>query len=63
VRKEVLRRIKEGRNILHTIIIREANWIGHILRRKCLLKHVFEGKTEGRMEVTGRQERRQAATG
>jgi hypothetical protein len=23
-------------------------WIGHILRRNCLLKHVIEGKIEGR---------------
>jgi hypothetical protein len=28
----------------------KANWISHILCRKCLLKHV----TEGRMEVMGR---------
>jgi hypothetical protein len=26
---------------------RKANWIGHILRRNCHLKHVTEGKTEG----------------
>jgi hypothetical protein len=30
------------------------NWIGHILRRNCLLKHVIEGKLEGRIEMTGR---------
>jgi hypothetical protein len=29
--------------------------IGHILLRKCLLKHVIEGKIEGRIEVTGRR--------
>ena len=23
---------------------RKVNWIGHIFRRNCLLKHVFEGK-------------------
>jgi hypothetical protein len=28
------------------------------LSRKCLLKHVIEGKIEGRIEVTGRRERR-----
>jgi hypothetical protein len=35
--------------------MRKANWIGHILHRNCLLKHVIEGKTEGRIEVTGRR--------
>ena len=35
-----------------------ANWIGHILRIKCLLKHVIEGKMEGAIEVTGRKGRR-----
>jgi hypothetical protein len=29
----------------------------HILRRNCLLKQVIEGKTEGRIDVTGRRER------
>jgi hypothetical protein len=27
---------------------RKANWIGHILHRNCLLKHLIEGKIEGR---------------
>jgi hypothetical protein len=49
---------KEERNILHTIKRRKANWIGHILRRNCLLKHVIEGKLEGRIEMTGRCGRR-----
>jgi replicative superfamily II helicase len=56
--KEVLRRVKEERNILHTIKRRKANWIGHILRRNCLLKHVIEGKLEGRIEMMGRRGRR-----
>ena len=34
---------------------RRANWIGHILRRNCHLKHVIEGKIEGRIEVMGRR--------
>jgi hypothetical protein len=38
--------------------LRRANWTGHILCRNCFLKHVIEGKTEVRVEVTGRQERR-----
>jgi hypothetical protein len=45
VRNEAaLHRVKVERNILHTIKRREANWIGHVLRRNCLLKHVIEGK-------------------
>ena len=36
---------------------RKATWIGHILRRNCLLKHVIEGKIAGRIEVTRRRER------
>jgi hypothetical protein len=56
--EEVLRRVKEERNILHPIKRRKANWIGHISRRNCLLKHVIEGKLEGRIEMTGRRGRR-----
>ena len=35
--EEVLLRVKEQRNILHEIRKWKANWIGHILRRNCLL--------------------------
>jgi hypothetical protein len=56
--EEVLHRVKEERNILHTIKRRKANWIAHILRRNCLLKHVIEGKLEGRIELTGRRGRK-----
>jgi len=45
--EEVLRRVKEGRNILHIAKRRKANWIGHILSRSYLLEHVIEGKIEG----------------
>jgi len=55
---EVLHRVEEVRNILHTVNRRKANWIGHILCRNCLLEHVIEGKVEGRMEVTERLGRR-----
>jgi len=37
---------------------RKANWIGHILRRNCLLQRVIEGKIIGEIEVTGRRGRR-----
>jgi hypothetical protein len=40
--EEALHRVEEERNILHTIKRRKANWIGHLLRRNCLLKHVIE---------------------
>jgi hypothetical protein len=39
-----LLRVSEPRNILHEIRKRKANWIGHILRRNCLIKQVIEGK-------------------
>jgi hypothetical protein len=52
--EEVLRRVKEERNILQTTKRRNDSWIRHILRRNCLLKHVIEGKLEGRLEMTGR---------
>jgi hypothetical protein len=55
---EVLHRAKEEGNILHTIKIKKAKRIGHILRRNLLLKHVVEGKIEGRIGVTGRRGRR-----
>jgi len=51
----VLHNSKDDRNVLHTVKMRKANWIGHILYRNCLLKHVTEGTTEGRLEVTGRR--------
>ena len=56
--EEVLLRVNEQRNILHEIRKRKANWIGHILRRNCLLKQVIEGKIKGKIEVTGRRGRR-----
>ena len=45
--KEVSLRVNEQRNILHEIRKRKANWIGHILRRNCLLQQVTEGKIKG----------------
>ena len=48
----VLKRVEES-NIQQAVKRRNANWIGHILRRNCLLKRVFKGEIEGRLEVTG----------
>jgi len=49
--EEVFHRVKEERKILNAIKRRKANWIDHILRKNCLLKHVTEGKVERRSDV------------
>jgi hypothetical protein len=54
----VLHRVREERNLVRTIKIRKADYIGHVLRKNCLLKHVIVGRTGGRIEVTGRRGRR-----
>jgi hypothetical protein len=51
--EEVLHRVKKERNILYAIERRKANWIDHICRN-CLLKHLTEGKIQGRIEVMRR---------
>jgi hypothetical protein len=56
--EEAFRRVQEEKNILHTSKRRKAERFGHILRKNCLLKHVIEGKTQTRTEVTGRRGRR-----
>jgi len=56
--EDVLLRVKEQRNILHEIRKRKANWIGHILRRNCLLQRAIEGRKQVGIEVTGKQRRR-----
>ena len=56
--EEVLLIVKKQRNILHEIRKRKTNWIGHILRRNCLLQRVIEGKIKGGIEVTGIRGRR-----
>jgi hypothetical protein len=50
----VLHRVKEERNIIHTLKKEKANWIGHILLWKCLQGKAIEGKGE----VKGRRGRR-----
>ena len=40
--EDVLLRVKE-----HETHKRKVNWIGHILRRNCLLQRVIEGKIKG----------------
>jgi hypothetical protein len=56
--EEVLLIVKKQRKILHEIRKWKANWIGHILRKNCLLQQVIEGKIKGRIEVLERRGRR-----
>jgi hypothetical protein len=41
----------------HSLTLK-ANWIGHIVRRNCLLRQVIEGKVKGGIEVKERRGRR-----
>ena len=41
--EELLHRVKGERYILHTVKRKKVKGIGHIFRRKCLLKRVIEG--------------------
>jgi hypothetical protein len=56
--EEVLLRVKKKMDILHKISKRKADWIGHILRRNCLLQRVIKGKIKAGIEVTRRRGRR-----
>jgi hypothetical protein len=47
-------RVKKERDILQRIK-RRANWVDHIFRTNCFLKHVIEEKIERRIEVTVRR--------
>jgi len=49
--EEVLHRVKEENNVLHTIKRRNINRIAHVMGRNCLPKRVS-------IEVTGRRGRR-----
>jgi hypothetical protein len=44
VRNEVLQSFKEERNILNTIKRRKAYWIGHVLRRNCVINTLLKGR-------------------
>jgi hypothetical protein len=61
--EEVLRRIKEESNVLHTtftynITQIKVNWVGHILSRNSLLKHTAEGMND-RSEAKTRKNSKQ----
>jgi hypothetical protein len=50
-------------NISHTIKIRKANRIGHIIRVNRLLKHVIEGKIRGKGRNNGKTKKTSAVSG
>ena len=50
----VLERVGEGRIMLELIKKRKRNWLGHWLRRNCLLKDALEGMVNGK-KVRGRR--------
>ena len=50
----MLERVGEGRVMLELIMKRKRNWLGHWLRRNCLLKDALEGMGS-RKKVRGRR--------
>ena len=44
--EQVLERIGEKRTLLNNVLRRKANWIGHFLRRNCLLDDTIEGQLQ-----------------
>ena len=51
----VLELIREKRTYLSNIVRRDANWVGHYLRRNCSLRDTIEGNMG---EVKGMERRR-----
>jgi hypothetical protein len=52
--EEVLQRVREVRNILHTVKRRKANWIGHIFCGNCLLKTGYGIRDRGKAKSDGK---------
>ena len=42
--EQVLEHVAEKRTLLNNIICRKVYWIGHILRRNCLLHDAIQGQ-------------------
>jgi hypothetical protein len=55
INEEVLQRVQKEKNILHTINRRKANWIGHILRGNCFIRHIISRKVRGK-GTSGRED-------
>jgi len=54
--EEELYGVRDKRDTVCTLKRRSSNWIGHILRRNRLLKHVTEGKIQGARRRRGRKQ-------
>ena len=39
--EDAVHRVETEKNILQTVKRRKGNWIGHILRKNCFLRHVI----------------------
>ena len=46
--EQVLTKVREMRQLLQKVVIRQKNWIGHVLRGDGLLRKVIEDKMEGK---------------
>ena len=46
--EDILLRVGEKRMMLEKIVLRQKNWIGHVLRGDGMLRDVIEGKMEGK---------------
>jgi hypothetical protein len=56
--EEVLLKVEGQRNILYEIRKRKPNWMGHILRRNCLLQRDTEGNIKGGGDRSDRKTRK-----
>jgi hypothetical protein len=54
--EEFLHRVRDKRNVLHTVKQKKDNSIGYTLHRICLLKHDIEGKIEEKVKCIGKDE-------
>ena len=56
-------RVKEERNILHTMKVRKANWTGHILRTNCFWNTPLQVRWKDRSDGTTRKKHKQLLDG
>ena len=56
--EQVIEYIGEKRTLLNNILRRKGNWIGHILKRNCLLHDAIEGHMT---EIKGVRRRKNTA--